>query len=637
MEAEGQMNPKAPIGMLPVCVVAALAVRVIGLNELVPPLLLVWIGAWLFLRRSPTGGWIRLESGITAVTCTGILLHLVFEFSPIRGPRIVETLSWLLLVLASLGSGVSRSHLGGFRQLRFFCAFVIVCVSCWIAITFFTLESKIRLLGLGYDNYGHIASARVVAAQSRSFLTERSDSIVTVITDTPQAAAATLALVARLVGATYSLPTFINLYVFVTLLMPITFVWLLVQTAWSTKSRARALIFIASAVLTLTMGHFGRIWVSGFFASNFATLFSCLAIHNLVASKWLRLRQIPLQVVILANLWPMMAITFLGCVIMALFWRAAAAPGAMKVDLEKWLGRSWQIRGVDVAFALMTPTVLAVWLAMRRSFVPGSYWNVGGMEAPSILATLIGLLALALMALSLEFRASTPLPFGMATLSVGCAVILLSVFGRGELTYYPIKILVAITCMAITVAAFGNKKESPLVDNATVIRGLATAALVVCFSFTQTFWYSERSIIFRGGYMGRIDKAVISWSQSEDQVVDAKTVSRVFSSHLRDTDGVLYLSDRFESELNTRWINTVRWQWTDTNWERWHKLRQLISDGEYAEADTQIVESKMTVLVEGTFAGITSDGLRKSLPLSSQIGRICAVPSQGEIECLVEN
>lgn len=56
MEPEGQMNPKVPIGLLPVCVVAALGVRAIGLNELVPPLLLVWIGAWLFLKRSPTGG-----------------------------------------------------------------------------------------------------------------------------------------------------------------------------------------------------------------------------------------------------------------------------------------------------------------------------------------------------------------------------------------------------------------------------------------------------------------------------------------------------------------------------------------------------------------------------------------------------
>lgn len=631
------MNSNIRIGLLPVCVGAALGARMIGLDEFVAPLLLVWTGAWLFLKASQVSRWIRLENGVIAVTVTGILVHLVFEFSPIRGPRIVETLSWLLLVLASLRSGVSRSVFRDFRQLRSFGAFVIVCVASWIGITFLTLESKIRFLGLGYDNYGHATSARFMAAQARSFLTERSDSVVTVITDTPQAAAVTLALVARLVGATYSLPMFINLYVFCTLVMPLAFVWLLIQTAWSTKTRSSALFFIAMVVFTVGTGHIGRVWVSGFFASNFATLFCCLAIHNLVSSKWQRLRQVPLQIVLLANLWPMIAITFVVCVIMALFWRAVIAPGATKANLGKWLQESWQIRGTDVLFVLMTPTVLAVWIAMQRSFVPGSYWNVGGMEAPSIPATLIGLLALALLALPLEFKAFTPLPFGMATLSVGCAVVLLSVLGRGELTYYPIKILVAVTCMALTIAAFGARKKPPSFNNLTVIRGLSTVVLVVCFGFTQTFWYSEESVTFRGGYMGRIEKALLSWSQGENQVVDAKTVARVVSSGLKDTDIVLYLSDRFESELNTRWINAVGWQWTDANWERWSHIRRLILDGEYAEADTEIIESRMKVLIEGTFAGIDSVGLQKSLPLSSRTGRICAVATPGETRCFVEN
>jgi len=615
------------------CLGCAFVLRLVGANAFQAPLLLVWFGTWLFLANSTSDRWQRLENSVTSLVLVGVFLYLIFEFVPMRGPRIIEALGWLAVAGVTLRSLSSRSSNSGTDGTRGFVIFLSVAVTSWLVISSISDESKIRLLGLGYDNYGHLTGARFIATQGRSFLTARSDAITLVVTDTPQAAATSLAFVSRMILSSEELSPYLTLYIFAILAFPTCVICLWANTAWGTRSRLLTFVYVAVAVLALAFGHFGRVWLSGYFASNFATLYACIALRNVIASNWHRLRLAPIHTVVLFNIWPIMAAAYSAVLCLALLLSFLVAPRASSANLQSWLRKSWKPRSSDVLFLGSTVSIYFVLGAMSRTFVPGSYWTDGGIERPSMLAYIAGVVALALVATLSASRRSSSAILGLSACCAASFVVAVSYANRGELTYYPIKVLIGICCMALTAAAFGTSERPATRDNAAVLKSLLIGFLLIFFYFSQARWNHEDSMTFRGGYMGRLEDSIQSWVRGEQQVVDANGVALLSRHSLGGSRAVLYLSDRFESELNTRWINSLKLGWSDKNWDTWSQIRQYIVDGNYYDADAKIIETETTVVIRESYMGYDLQELGEILPKSFGQGRVCLLAPSNSVNC----
>jgi len=59
----------------------------------------------------------------------------------------------------------------------------------------------------------------------------------------------------------------------------------------------------------------------------------------------------------------------------------------------------------------------------------------------------------------------------------------------------------------------------------------------------------------------------------------------------------MYLSDNYECELNTRWINSLDLNWNDDNWGNWMKARQLIEEEKYGEA-AEIIDGRFVLVID---------------------------------------
>lgn len=133
--------------------------------------------------------------------------------------------------------------------------------------------------------------------------------------------------------------------------------------------------------------------------------------------------------------------------------------------------------------------------------------------------------------------------------------------------------------------------------------------------------------------MGRLEDSIQSWVRGEQLVVDADGVAFLSRQNLGGSRAVLYLSDRFESELNTRWINSLKLGWSDKNWDTWSQIRQYIVDGNYYDADAKIIETETTVVIRESYMGYGLQELGEILPKSFGQGRVCLLAPSNSVNC----
>jgi len=133
--------------------------------------------------------------------------------------------------------------------------------------------------------------------------------------------------------------------------------------------------------------------------------------------------------------------------------------------------------------------------------------------------------------------------------------------------------------------------------------------------------------------MGRLEDSIQSWVRGEQLVVDADGVTLLSRQSLGGSRAVLYLSDRFESELNTRWINSLNLGWSDKNWDTWSQIRQYIVDGKYYDADSKIIETETTVVIRESYMRYDLQELGEILPKSFRQGRICLLTPSNSVNC----
>jgi hypothetical protein len=198
--------------------------------------------------------------------------------------------------------------------------------------------------------------------------------------------------------------------------------------------------------------------------------------------------------------------------------------------------------------------------------------------------------------------------FKSAALAVGvlicvvCATILYAYFKLNEvgkqwtLPYYPTKLAIAVFILAITLLVRDLLTRDEFAkhnDVAGYFKKLITIGiLTVLILGTREEWPFNR------GYMGSTNGVIESIRGSLTEVVNGKSVELALNYAQPRQKPVLYLSDLHESELNTRWINSLLFKWNDENWNAWMKARTAIEDGDFTGA-AELLNGRFLVYLDG--------------------------------------
>jgi len=259
-------------------------------------------------------------------------------------------------------------------------------------------------------------------------------------------------------------------------------------------------------------------------------------------------------------------------------------------------------------------------MAIARSFGIDQYVGKGGIESPGFFVYVAS--SLLLFAANVfnfdKSQNARPMVFGSILFLIAIAVITQSFFGEGLITYYPAKILIAVVHAQIlmTAATFRSRR---VVQPRNSFAYVALVGVLVL----QVGFFGGRSETFSSGYMGRMYKTLASAISNKSEVVDVRSIEPLQIIGREQNRYVLYLSDAHESELNTRWINTLNMKWNNNDWEAWMTIRNLLQSSDFGRADSLIYKSKVVVIVSEKYAGLTFSDLKALLPIATANRMLC--------------
>lgn len=430
-------------------------------------------------------------------------------------------------------------------------------------------EALLRLLGYGYDNAAHFMQGRILmlsgGSQYLSIDHSLGPSFLQTVSQAPSSLWVLLDLVAG--GEHLGLSSNLSTFAATTASIPLLTLVVVATCAGGIRSAIASGVFVLFGSLLFLTGYLSRVWFSGYLGSNLGTLCLICLTCLIAATNGLNLSHAIYGLVITVHFYPVFLILALALVV-PLF--AGALKSAHKVRWDSLVSKKLTITGLFVVTAITS--LVFPFIATRRGYGASHFLVDGGIEPfPSYL--LISYVALAVVA-SVVFRKYSPTKWMFATpfaiLTVAGGVAAYSYFHINKLSYYPIKVLIAaamIICAWSMIVSARLSRESR-----SRSLSLLVALLVVGFSSM-----ANRGTIFTTGYMGTAPVAINWFVKGKVIVVDSRNILLLADVSKRFNKPILYLSSEFDSELNTRWINSLSRQWTDNTWSSWMAVRQAIT------------------------------------------------------------
>jgi len=462
----------------------------------------------------------------------------------------------------------------------------------WIILFRASRPSKISFLGYGYDNYGHFAQARMIFLNRGLTMLEPSSQFPRLLSDAHQGTGAALSVLFSAVDPSGQIDSQLTIFLYVTILMPIIAVALVIA-AVSVVQRS-ALVTVMTALCFSVYAIFGypsHIWFSGYFASSFATLLLIAMGLDRAISPQLKIRWLILEIVLLFHVYPIFGVIaglVLGVNILSV--------ARVSLWSRNRLGAIINLKSAVIAFAGLVSLLLPV-VAIRRSYGGSQLLADGGIETfPIASAWYIGLL-ICLVSISLfkkvsEGRRSLYIVFSGIGMSV--LVIIYSIRGVGRIQYYPVKVVIGLWLLIVPIVlVVASMQNNPVRFKVAVNSIIGLAAIPIIFSL-----FSPK--VFGGGFMGTVPGVVSAVSEHRTEIVDGNLITSLSKIGVRDNRPILYLSDVHESELNTRWVNTLSGHWTDSTWGDWMTIRSLIDQGSFLEAESIILKSNFLLVTDST-------------------------------------
>ena len=583
-----------------------------------------------------TGSWgqnigLLLSSWVILSTSIYVFLDGQSRFQVIT-PWIFLVVTYFLIVIMIPGSTMFSKP----KNKNYF--WTMLTAGGWLVVSLVPFNAKVRLLGLGYDNYGHLIQARVITEFSHNFLRHPSSSITNVVTDTPQGAASALAGLNSILGNSNYVQTYITLYFAITLAIPVVLVLVFSRSIFE-RSLPKVPSFIAVVLCTsvIVFGHVGRIWFSGFFASNLATLLMCMSAVRIVSSKKLPMLETALALIAVTVIWPPLGISygFILFIFLILSWSRIRN----NINLQSLKNKSFVI-GVNGAWkrqALIISCIalgtLSVWFtngAIRRSFGLNQYVGGGGLEEPNITVYVVSsvFLIVVIIANSAKVGDRSFFAFAFSVFFIESAIITQSKMNEGFISYYPGKVVIGLFHVLLAVAAISWTSSPQNRTKQLVALGALTGALLFQYGISGL---GDKT--FTGGFVGRMHRTVFSALTNESAAVNVDAITVLQKYQYDDPKYLLYLSDRFSSELNTRWINTLNMRWGNVEWVSWMEIRTLIQERQMNKADALINLEGIQVIVDGSFDGLSFEELQHLLPTSYLNGMLCEFSPKSTAVC----
>jgi hypothetical protein len=478
----------------------------------------------------------------------------------------------------------------------------IVCLGQMIIATI-SSSKLVSFLGFGYDNYAHLYVFRTML-KSNSALMGFSDPqhVVTFVGASPLGTHMSMALLADVVGVNDTgIPKALSFFTLITVLMPVAFVVVCAKIVINKKySLLKQLAVYAFVVVVLIFGYPSHIFFSGYLTSNFATLVMLIAFGVLSAEVSTEVKLIVLFILGAAEflVYPLYSIFPL------IFFFAVCAVGRIEsLKLLLRVLRQSILRSLSILIGSSALVLIAL-LGLLSGYGGGQFLVPGGISP----FPLGGSMFIFGATLSSLFGGESGLDrLRIWQLSVSGAIFVAS-FGLiyayyetyvpGQfwaVPYYPTKILISVLVIAFLCLLERMMLKSNLNHNlnsqnlANTLLVLAAAGILVAPAYNS--WP------FSGGFMGNTQGVISSLRSGQSEVVDGNLVSKSVGYTQSSQMPALYLSDNHESELNTRWINSLELNWSDVNWGEWMNARRLIEEEKYGEA-AEVINGRLVLIID---------------------------------------
>jgi hypothetical protein len=533
---------------------------------------------------------------------TGTLFAIVFfligqHICPVNnffGTAII----YLVLSLPLIYLEPGENHRNRFRCSIASAAFVSVS-----SLFLFRLEPErlISFLGFGYDNYGHLSAVRQILLRGGSFVDSVDPSeYVTFVGNTPLGAHSVLAFLGQAAGIRGGdVESSIVLLSLANLGIPVLFLftsYLILNRNKASLWRPVLSLFIVSSIYLV--GYPSHTWFSGFFASNFGALLIVISIGVGLSSAAFPLR-LAIQLMLLAGMLHIyLLFAGLGIVILV-----SQVISLNRESLRGWFSSAKKYRTViSVFLVLLFLLGLIAFGGIVSGYGTGHFLAAGGI-APLPIGTTSLIFG---MAAFLNFPAANDvvekrflavmLSGLVLAASTGISYAFLKTQRAGEhwfVPYYPTK--VAVLTMLICVLFQAEFITESVATRPRKLRVETTRLLLIVGSFVALLYAGFNRWPFTQGYMSTVPGVFYSVRHKQVEPVEGGLVMSWVRASNKVNRPVLVLSKNHESELNSRWVNSLTLRWNDDSWGTWIAVRDAISTGKLSDAQ-RVASSELLIV-----------------------------------------
>ena len=460
----------------------------------------------------------------------------------------------------------------------------------------------LSFIGFGYDNYGHLSIFRTILIGGKSIIGfSEPDKYVTFVGASPVGAHCFFALLANTIGIDGQMITSsAKFFAVVLLFMPLSFLFIAFKILCKQERSTTWKVFgLLGLFLVIFIGYPSHIWFSGYFASNFATLLVLVSVGVSISSisinskLWL-IFSLSVAVFTVYSIYAVFAAV--GFIAVLLSHRLQVIPSLFRISRRMWM----MISITCFYYGLLVYITLS---GLRSGYGASQFLVEGGISPLPIGTTMFifGLAGLLLGRYQLETKE------GSATSLIAQGLIVLASTGMiyahfilakpGEawyVPYYPTKLTIMVILIVMVL----------LIDE-TIPRARNKSVDLV-HSFQQAFFVVAAVIAlviaghndwpFTGGFMGTsigVAEALNSGLSNDD--IQGSLVLHWVAASDQVNRPVLVMMDANDTELRTRWVNSLTFRWTDETWGSWMKANSLIRSGEFSEA-TKILKDEFLVI-----------------------------------------
>jgi|694.fasta_scaffold04872_15 hypothetical protein len=545
----------------------------------------------------------------------------------------------ILVMYTSIFIALSYSCPGFFTTNFIRIARFPIFITTTVSLIFFQrLSTIVSFLGFGYDNYGHLVFFRSILSSGHFwFGVTDSTTPSNLFAMAPSGALGALSMLAAVTGISgLQIGDSIRIFAAATIMLPISFVFVSLKIILRTENSFFRII--GSSVLVIgvvILGYPSHIWFSGYFASNFATLLvlitvgSCLSSASVKAKLWLTISLVAVTFTAY-SLYSIFAAV--GVIALLLGNKQQIIPELKQVSRRRWIYflLSLSLYGLLVSVSLV---------GLRSSVGTGHFLVDGGI-APLPIGTTMFIFGLAGSLLS---RTHPPkigkgeaalVAQGLVITATACMVYAhYKTSQPGQpwyVPYYPTKltIMVVLIVMVLLIDQVFPLKNTKTENFFQTLQG----AFFVFASVIALVVAGHNDWPFSGGFMGTTLGVVSTFSDglSNDDIQGNLVLDWVDASNQVDRP-VLVMMDANDSELRTRWVNSLTFRWTDENWGPWMSANNFIRTGEFTEA-TKILFDRFLLITNqkslvDSFQGIDDSLVVCTTPMT--LSRHCDIYYSG--------